>query len=167
MTQPALEEPKDGPETGTGIAEEGWSVELLQGKAPPDVFHGGQLLAGALGRPPPQQPLIGAIAQRDQAVVVIQAGHGTERSTSQKKVSTFFLAFSHAVERGLGHTCERAEVWDGHFLGQLSSSPTAWEMNSLQDCHHDMAFSGPASSVDHKSFRPRVIRFIDHRERML
>lgn len=40
-TQPALEEPKDKPETETGIAEKGGSVELLQGKAPPDIFHGG------------------------------------------------------------------------------------------------------------------------------
>lgn len=97
MTQPALEEPRDKPETETGIAEEGGSVELLQGKAPPDIFHGGQLLAGAPGRPPPQRALVSAIAQRDQAIVVIQTGHRTQRSTSQKKVSTFLLAFSHAV----------------------------------------------------------------------
>lgn len=166
MTQPALEEPKDKPETETGIAEKGGSVELLQGKAPPDIFHGGELLAGATGRPPLQGPLISAIAQRDQAVVVIQTERGTGRSTRQK-VNTRLLAFSHAVQRGLGYTCERAEVWDGHLLGQLSSPPTAWEMNLFHNCHYNMAFCGPASSVDHQSFTPRFTRFIVHRERML
>lgn len=97
MTQPALEEPKDKPETEAGIAEKRGSVELLQGKAPPDIFHGGQLLAGAPGQPPPQRPLSSAIAQRDQAVVLIQTGNGTQRSTSQKKANTRLLAFSHAV----------------------------------------------------------------------
>lgn len=97
MTQPALEELKDKPETETGIAEKGGPVELPQGKAPPDIFHGGQLLAGALGRPPPQRPFSSPIAQRDQAVVVIQTEHETERGTSQKKVMPCLLAFSHAV----------------------------------------------------------------------
>lgn len=97
MTQAALEEPKDKPETGTGIAEKGGPVELLQGQAPPDIFHRGQLLAGGLGRPPPQWPFISAIAQRHQAVVVIQTGHGTHTDTGQKKVNTRLLAFSHAV----------------------------------------------------------------------
>ena len=91
MTQPALEEPKDKPETETGIAEKGGAVELLQGKAPPDVLRGGQLLAGAPGRPPPQRPFITPVAQRDQAVVVIQAERETERGASQRKVMTCWL----------------------------------------------------------------------------
>lgn len=79
MTQSALEEPKDKPETETGIAEKGGAVELLQGKAPPDVLRGGQLLAGCPGRPPPQRPFITPIAQCDQAVVVIQTAREMER----------------------------------------------------------------------------------------
>lgn len=98
MTHSALEESKDRPETETGIAEKGGAVELLQGKAPPDVLRGGQLLAGALGWPPPQGPLVTPIAQCDQAVVVIQAEHETERGTSQKKVMTpSLLALSPTV----------------------------------------------------------------------
>lgn len=88
MIQLDLEELKDKPETEIGIAEEGGAVELLQGKAPPDVLHGGQLLTRAPRRPPSQRPFITPIAQRHQAVVVIQAKCETERSTSQKVMMT-------------------------------------------------------------------------------
>ena len=91
MTQLALEQLKDKPETETGIAEKGGTVKLLQGKAPPDILHSGQLLAGPPGQPPLQRPFITPVAQRDQAVVVIQAEHETERGTSQQVMICFCL----------------------------------------------------------------------------
>lgn len=160
------EEPEDKPETETGIAEEGGSVELLQGEAPPDILHSGQLLAGAPGRPPPQRPLSSPIAQRDQAVVVIQTEQGHREAQGRRSWALVWWLFLMRCKE-VSAIRVRAEVWDGHLLGQLCSSPTVWDINLLQDCHHDMAFCGPASSGDHQSFRPRVTRFIIHRERML